>query len=221
MHACVRSPTALSIPAAVKQSNPDDMGSVVLVHFTSICKFLFCRETSCHLLCFPFQLNSSENCLIWPFSVHQQRGLAIVAVHVQMYMYRCTVKQRKQVFTLTSNRISSDDQKKSLVFLLDGWSEARIKAEQKAHFITKNQRFLFRATHICQARRHLVAVVPRLSVPILKFDHLHKTKNRIISFHCLQVITLPGPVNTSGSKTLMLPYITQLDTTVPWGEALQ
>lgn len=82
--------------------------------------------------------------------------------------------------------------KKNLVFLLVGWSEARIKTQQKAHFVTKTQRFHFKATHICQARRHLVAVVACLNVPILKFDHLHKTKNRIISFHWLQVITFPG-----------------------------
>lgn len=190
------------------------MGSMVLVHFTSICKFLICRETSSHLLRFQFQLNNAENCLICPFAVHQQRGLAIVTVHVQL-----PVNPRKQVFIYTSNRTSLDDQEK-LVFLF-GWSEARIKTEQKTHFVTKIQRFHFKATHICQARRHLVAVVPCLNVRILKFDHLHKTKNRIISFHWLQVITFPGPMNTPGSKILMFPYITQLETTIPWSEALQ
>lgn len=71
-----------------------------------------------------------------------------------------------------------------------GWSEAAIKTKQQAPFVIEIRRSCSKATHICQARKHLAAGVTCLNAPILKFDHLHKSKNRITSFHWLQVITL-------------------------------
>lgn len=181
----VRSPTAICSPAAMKQSQIliiwfQCFWSVSLpyANVQSAGKQAPILSASC------FNSTALWKLLILPSCSSSANGTC-------KSNCSCTApsKSRKTSLHLNFNQNVLRWLEESLVLPLVGWSEATIKTKQQAPFVTVIQRSHFKATHICQTRKHLGAVVNCLNIPILKFDHLHKRKNRITSFHWLQVIT--------------------------------